>query len=120
MTIRKPIVLLMLVLLCCQTLLAGADFHAAHQTDNNHQQAASADLDHALDVGHHVDQQHTASTIDVADDNCTHCCHCHASSFTFSQLATLAPPIKRLSLLNYSRFYHSITLNTPFRPPAVS
>lgn len=89
-SVKQPLLLWLLVcVIALQSLFVSADVHPAFDAELSHN-AAALEHRHGAEQplhGHRdgeygSDHQANETATDTGDENCQHCCHCHAPTFS--------------------------------------
>ena len=109
---------LLAILIALQSIVAVADVHQLHQSDNKHIN---------IDIDHHVLDMQTESqgdtlntdSADVAD--CQHCCHCHGVCHPFMSSGQIVlEAIASGSMLSLYQSSSTSHQASPENPPPIS
>lgn len=118
---RKFLSILLISLIAMQSVVAVADAHQGHQSNNEHREF---DQNHDHDLAAPDLQVKSESTLvdnatDVKKYDCHHCCHCHgvAQLFVADNSRALGINQSTSHLPRYSLAYPATIISPKLRPP---
>ena len=116
--IRQILSRLLAVLIALQSVIAVADVHQLHQSDNQH---IGIYLEHQVPEAQFEFGDSAANNDVVALDDCQHCCHCHGVCHPFVSTAQIVlEAIASGSILSLYQSSSPSHQASPDNPPPIS
>ena len=115
---RHILTQILAMLIAVQSVIAVADVHKFHQSDNQH-----ISIDHTSQAPDGQFESVDGSTGDdtVAIDDCQHCCHCHGVCHPYmSQAQSVLEAIVSSTMTSFYQFSSSSHQASPDNPPPIS